>query len=228
MRRSPLGDGVDRMAVGRQVALRIVFGAGAFAQHVAAEAECGLLSPLCVGLTQRLFDRTTEHELAAEQLDRPHRGGDHRLSAQPLDQPGGTRLRIARQEILSQRDRLRRQAGQQGVMCAVVVAEVSVPELVCGERDGGLGVGHAQQRFGQPHQRQPFGAGNRVLPQQRLQRPERGRLVAHRLHPGPRLFDDARPIQHCLHCRGEASQHVELGASRVRQAGAFGRSSEGG
>ena len=43
--------------------------------------------------------------------------------------------------------------------------EIALPELVLDELVGGAGVGHAQQRFRQHHQRQTFLGRQRELPQ---------------------------------------------------------------
>jgi hypothetical protein len=58
-----------------------------------------------------------------------------------------------------------------------IAVEVGPAQLVGRQRDGGLGIGHTQQGFGQPHQRQALGAGDRVFAQQRLHGPERRRVA---------------------------------------------------
>jgi len=123
-----------------------------------------------------------------------------------------------------------RQAGQQLVRRALGGAvEVGAAELVGGQRDGGLRVGHPQQRFGQAHQRQALGAADRVFAQQRLHRPERRRLVAHRLHPGPGGVDHGRPVQTAGGAQaGEQGLHtLQLVTARWRQQGRGGQGGGG-
>ena len=165
----------DRIQVGREVALRIGFGAGALAEHVVAEAQALQAFARARGFGHRLLDRTTEHELAAEQLDRANRRGDDRLRAQALqDAAFGF---VLREEALRQRNRAGRQVREHlvraacpgsGIARSLLASgiEVGLAELIGSERNRGLGIGHAQQRFGQTHQREAFGAGDRVLLQQ--------------------------------------------------------------
>ena len=113
------------------------------------------------------------------------------------------------------------------MVASLVRAEVGATELVGGERDGSFGIGHTQQRLGQPHQRQSFGTGNRVLAQQRFKRPERGRPVAHGLHPRPRSGHDTRPFQRRLDRGRKARQDVHFTAGGVRKPVALGCGGEG-
>ena len=214
-------DGVDGIQVRGEIALRIGFGARAFAQHVVAEAQAGLLFACGRGLAHRLGNRAAQHELPTQQLDRAHGGADHRLRAQPLEQTGVDFT--LRQELFRQADGTGRQRGEHLVRAAGAGVELRVAELVGRQRDGGLGVGHAQQRFGQPHQRQAFGAGNRVLAQQRFHGPERRRVVAHRLHPGPRGAHRLRPVQSAAKPRQQGLQGLRFVAVRRWQPGPSGR-----
>ena len=82
-----------------------------------------LLAALRRGFAHRLVDRAAEHELAPEQLDRAHRGGDDRVRTQALEQPA---LAVGLgQEALGHRDRARRQAGQHLVRAVVPLASKS-------------------------------------------------------------------------------------------------------
>ena len=213
--RSAVRDGVDRVQVRREIALRIGLGARAFAEHVVAEAQAFQgLAGRC-GLTHRFLDRAAEHELAAEQLDRADGRGNDRLRAQALqDAAFGI---VLWQEPLRQRDRARGQVCEHLVRPARGCVEIGLPQLVGGERDRGFGVGNPQQRFGEAHQREPFGAGDRVLLQQRFHRPERRGVVAHRLHPRACSANGGRPVDLALQRLQQRCEHRELVAIRLRQ-----------
>jgi hypothetical protein len=206
------GDRRDRLAVGRQVAPRVLVAARALAQHVEREAQPGVLAALAARLAERLGDRLAEHELAAEQLEGAHGGGHHALGAEPPQQ--ARRLLAGRQEALGQVDRAGRQPGQAPVRIAGRGdrLEVGAAELVGREGDGGLRVRHAQQRLRQPHQRQALGAGERVLAQQRLQGPERRRMLAHALHPRPGLGLHGAPVECAVERSQSGRHHRPLGA----------------
>lgn len=219
-------DRVDRVQITRLVALGVGFGARALAQHVVAEAQHGLQLALRRGFLHRFVDVAAEHELAPQQLERPHGGGDDGARPQALQQAGG--LLGVGQETFGQRDRACRQAGQHLVRAFVAAGlEVGAAELVGGQRNRGLGVGHTQQRFGQAHQRQAFGAGDRVLAQQRLHRPERGRIGAHRLDPGAGAVDDGVPVEPALQRSERGGDGLGLGAVRKGQALARRRDGHG-
>ena len=218
---APRGDRADRVGIRPGVALRIGVGARAFAQHVEAVAQQAVLAVVGRGAVQRLADVLAEHELAAQQLDRAHRGRHHRLGAQALQQAGALAGGlVAGQHLLRQLDGLRRQVAHQRMVLAVVRVrcEVGAAELVGGQRQRGLGVGHAQQRLGQAHQRQTFGAGDRVFAQQRFHRPERRRVPAHRVHPRRAQRDDRRPVEPAVQLGQQPRDLLRLVAHRRRQA----------
>ena len=190
LRRGAAGDGLDAVLVTGQVAQRIRVGARAFAQHVVGKPEAARLRrPAAwigvgraaagrVGLAHRLVDVLTQDELPSQQLHGAQGCGHHGARAQLAQQP---RLLLMRQQLLGQRDGALRQPGQ----CAVgILVEVGPAQLVGGEFDRGVRVGHPQQRLGQPHQGQSLGAADRVLLEQPLHRPERRRSAAHCLNPG--------------------------------------------
>ena len=219
-----LGDVVQRTFVGLQVAQRIGFGARAFAQHVEAEAHAGVQAVHLSGLTQGLLDGLAEHELLAQQLHGAHGRGHHRFGAQPRgDAPGAqasfasvtARVMCPRQEVLGPGHRC---AGESGHGRITVRAEISPAELVSGQGDGGVRVGHAQQGLGQAHQGQAFLAGNRELLEQRFERPERRWVISHCLHPWAGLPHGLVPVQ-CALQRLQAVPHdIGFGAARVGQA----------
>ena len=107
------GDRTDRAGVRGQIAFRVALGARTLAQHVVAEAKRGHGFSRARGFAERFADRSAENELAAEQLDRPHRGGDDGLRTEAAQQPG-VAFAIG-QKALGERDRAGRQAGNQAV-----------------------------------------------------------------------------------------------------------------
>ncbi len=176
------GDRADRVGIRLGVALRIRVGACAFAQHVEAVAQQAVRAVVGLRPVQRLADVLAEHELAAQQLDRAP-GRHHRLGAQALQQAGaraGGRVAVLR---AASSWTARWPALTRWLISAwswppwVCAAKPAWPSWSAGQRHRRFGVGHAQQRLGQPHQRQPLGAGDRVLAQQRFHRPERRRVL---------------------------------------------------
>lgn len=211
-----LGDRGDGAGVALEVAQRVLVGARALAEHVVAEAQGGLLAVRGTGFVHRLGDGLAQHELPAQQLHRAQRGGDHGARTEPGHQAG--RMVGLGQEALRHRDRGRRQARQRGIGRAL---EIGAPELVGRERDGGLGIGHAQQRLGQAHQREALGARDRVFAQQALHGPERRRMVAHRLHPGRGNGRGRGPVERTLEQGESMGDDLGLGSVGVGQAHVF-------
>ncbi len=170
-------------------------------------------------------DGAAQHELPAEQLDRAHGGRHHRPRPEPLQQPGV--VLGLRQQPLRHCDGGGREAGQHAMRpFSAVGVEVGAAELVGSERDRGLRVRHAQQRLGQPHQRQPLGRGDRVLAQQRLHGPERRGAATHRLDPRSRGRRNRRPVQTPQPGQRRA-HHGRFRPVGKRQPLALGRCGEG-
>jgi hypothetical protein len=213
-------DGGDRRPVGVQIAARRRLAARTFAEHVEAVAQARRAATLRRRALERFADRLAEHELPPEQLERAHGRGHHGLRAEPLEQ--ARRLLRVRQGCLRQFERARRQAGQRLLHAAGLAAgrafEVGPAELVGGQRHRGRAVGHPQQRLGQPHQRAALGTGDRVLAQQRFQRPERRRRVAHRLHPGPCQRLHLAPVERICQRLQPVAHHRQFLAQGRRQA----------
>ena len=201
----------DSVLVAREIVQRICIGARAFAQHVIAVTEIRLPAARAIGLGHAFLDGLAEHELAAQQLHGAQRGRHHGAGAQARHQAGRLAAGAfgARQELLGQGDGAGRQPRQRRIPGGI---EVRAAELVGRQRDGGLGVGHAQQGLGQAHQCQSLGAGDRVFLEQAVHRPERRRVVTHRLNPGRRHAGRGRPVQGAVQ-HGQALGHtVGLGA----------------
>jgi hypothetical protein len=104
------------------------------------------------------------------------------------------------------------------VLAAAIAVEVGAAQLVGGERDRRFGVGHTQQRLGQPHQRQALGGGDGVFTQQRFHGPEGRRMGARAQHPGPRGVDHGRPVEPALQRGQRFGYHLGLGPIGKGQA----------
>ena len=158
------GDRFDRVAVAREVAQRVGVGARAFAQHVVAESAGASAAP-----------RWRRPRPALRRSSgRARTGGRAAAPRAPWPRPRccapsrrtGRRRRAALGQEASSTARSRWPTGWPACLCGPLGGggfEVGAAELVGGQRDRGLGVGHAQQRLGQPHQRQALGAGDRVF-----------------------------------------------------------------
>ena len=235
------GNKFNRVAIAFQVAQGIGIGARTLTQHVIGIGEpprsltsCSRCPPrglLClgaarrhngrpvllargIGLLHRLRHVLAQHKLAAQQLHGAQGSGDHGAGTQ-LGHDAGLGLRVG-QEVLGQGNRRAGKARQQLV---AAVDKVGPTELVGRQGDGGFGIGHAQQGFGQAHQGQALGAGNGVLAQQAFHGPERRRVVAHRPHPGCGRAGRCGPVQTGAENLQLSRNDLTLGTVGNRQAG---------
>ena len=149
------GNRLDRAAIGGVIAHGIGVGARRLAQHVVAIGEPLGLHP--GGPFHRRLNVFAQHELPPHLLHgAAHGGADHRLS-QPFH--GGAQmahrswLRILAQHLAGQHQRPCGGIDQRRGGMAHMAAPVRRRDLVLDQRIDGLGVGHAQQRLGQTHQR---------------------------------------------------------------------------
>ncbi len=164
----------DRMQcsrVGLVVALRVARRQRGFAEHVVRVAKPSRFANLRA--LDRGVDRLTEHELLAEKAHRcAHRCADHRLADAPqrIGQRACEHIRVG-----GRGDKL---AGDdQAPACGIdeqrfrqpgLRAPIAAADLVADQRIGGVGVGNAQQRFGEAHQRNAFLRGQRERLDQRI------------------------------------------------------------
>ena len=160
---------LDGLGVDALVALGVVVGAGALAQHVEGAEVALLLRPL-----QRRLDVAAEHELLAHDADgRGHRLPDHRLA-----EPPGQAAHEAAQVALGVLVNIDQVAGQhqppgggvdeQAVGLAEVAGPVGRADLLGDEAVLGVLVRRAQQGLGQAHQRQALAGAQRELLQEAL------------------------------------------------------------
>ena len=154
-----------------------------------------------------------QYKLAAQQLHSAQRGGHYGFGAQLTHDAAA--LSGAGQEVFGHRNGRATQARQHLVTRAI---KVRAAQLVGGECNRSLSIRHAQQGFGQTHQGQALGAGNRVFLQQAFHRPKRWRVVAHGLHPGCGHFGSRRPVQPRVDDLQTVGDHLGLRAVRKGQA----------
>ena len=148
------------------------------------------LLPLGRGALQRLVDRAAEHELAAEDLHRLAiavriTGSPSRPTARPsaARQPRCRSLRLV-EHLAGQHQREGRGVDEGRVGFAELLGPVEPGQLVVDQRVGGLGVGHAQQRFGEAHQRDALLAAEVIGLEESVE--PRRLVAAHRLDQRPR------------------------------------------
>ena len=170
-----IGNGGYRAGIGQVVVFGVGFGAGRFAQHVIAIGKpFGLHA---VGAFHRLLNRFAQHELP------PHfahcaadSGADHRF-AQPFDGgpqvPRDPRLFII-QHTACQHQRPSRGIHQRGRGMPQMFAPIGWRDLVLDQIIHRVGVGHAQQSFGQTHQRDAFVGRKAVFGEEDLHQPRIG------------------------------------------------------
>ncbi len=181
-------DRMDRLAVGVEVAVRILHGQRAFAEHVERVAVMRVVALLRA--RQGLADAAAHHELVAHDLHRlAHRQADHRL-ADAADQALERAAHVGAGQVVD----LHQLAGehqppgggvdQHRVAFAHVLLPVRVAELVTDQLVGGLLVGDAQQRLGHAHQQHAFLAAQVVLAHEGLDRPL---VLGAGAHPGDQV-----------------------------------------
>ncbi len=189
--RAGLADGPDRVLVGGLIARRVGRGHRRLAQHVVGEAVAPGLPR--AGCLERLLDRLAGHELLAQQAHgEVDRGADHRLAA-PGDQAGQRRpeafLARGGDQLAGDQQAPGRGIDEDGRAVAEMGPPVALAELVPDQPVGGGGIGDAQQRLGQAHQRDPLLAGEGKFLHQRVDAGRARALGPHRQDqpPGGRL-----------------------------------------
>ncbi len=164
--RRAAADRSDRRAVGREVPFGIGGGQRRFAEHVERVVELGILRRAVQGA----LDRFAHHELKAQD---PHRLSQRRAYdglPDALDEPREERRRRLR-DVRGPHDAARQQQRPSGSVDEqrVARAQVRLPirraELVGDQPIRGIGIGNAQQRFGQAHQYDAFAGREVVLAQ---------------------------------------------------------------
>ena len=146
-----------------------------------------------------------KHELLAQQAHGAQGGGAHRGFAQAVQQAAAAGRAG---EFFGRPQREAGCGAEKAVAGQRMGQPVAFVEAVGDQRGGGGGVGHAQQGFGQAHQRQAFTAGNGILAQQRFDREQRSAAGADLLDQLP-----------CAHLGAGAGRHLQR---RAREQGGDG------
>ena len=172
-------DRFDRRRIGIEIFLGIRRIARAFAEHVERVAEFGVAA----GARERFVDGLAEHEMRA---DEPHglarRRAQCRKPEPPHDIVKDRLRRLARMDDAGgNAERPRRGGDEQRLGSDIAVEPAAGGELVFDQAVGGHGVGHAQQRLGEHHERQPFFGRQRIGVQKILDAAEPACLGADRL-----------------------------------------------
>ena len=204
-------DGVQRLGIRGFVADRVGGGHRRLAQHVvriAVAARFALAGPL-----QRGFDRLAEHELLAEEAHRrAHGGADHRLpdAGERFSERAFEHVRIGRRGNQPAGDHEPPARGVDEERIRRMRAPVAATDLVADQRVRGSGVGNAQQRLGEAHERDAF------LGRERERLHERVGTAAF----APRVAHLAREVQRervrALAARGVERRLVDDGRNRGR------------
>lgn len=171
----------DGFRIGGAIALGIGLGAGRLAQHVVRIRIALALHP--AGDLGRLLDGAAEDELAAEDLHRlQHRRTDHGLADalhEALDGPGNAGSSIA-QHFAGEGQRQGGDVDQRRIGQVEMLGPVARSDLVLDQVVHGFGIGHAQQRLGEAHQRDALVGRERVFGEEAFEHPAR-RTGAHLL-----------------------------------------------
>ncbi len=172
-------DGIDRAAVGREVAVGVALGERGLAEHVVGVAVVRVAA--LARARQGLADGAPHHELVAHDLHRlPHREPDHRFADAPdqaLEGPVHVAPRVVGEvdQVAGEHQAPGRRVHQHRLRLPDVPLPVRLAELVADQRVGGVLVGDAQQRLGHAHQQHAFLAAEVVLAHEGLDHA----LVAH-------------------------------------------------
>ena len=163
-------DRLDRGLVGGEIGLGIARGHRRFAEHVVRVAKAlGLARP---GVGERLLDRLAGDELLAHQAHRHvDAAADQRLAAAADDAPerrAEADVAVRRHQPAGEQQPPGGGVDEQRRALAEVRAPVAARDLVADQRVAGGGIGNAQQRFGQAHQRHALARAERELLQQAL------------------------------------------------------------
>ena len=163
-------DRVDRVFVGAPVALGIGGRERGLAEHVVRMAEPFGFER--AGVRERLADRLAGDELLAHDAHRAVDAlPDQRLAAladQPSQRARQTRLAVRRDELAGEHQRPGGGIDEERRALAEMLVPLAGADLVADERVARRGIGDAQQRLGQAHQRHAFLRRERIFLEQAL------------------------------------------------------------
>ena len=156
---------MHRALVFSEIARRVLGGRRRLAQHVVGEGKSARLA--LSARVERLLDRAAGDELLAHE---PHgdvdAGPDNRLAAagdRPCQRRSQALFAAGRHQTAGQHQPPGRGVDEQRRAVPDMGAPVAGRELVANERVAGGGVGNAQQRLGEAHQRHAFLARERIF-----------------------------------------------------------------
>ena len=157
-------DGVDRLGVGVEVALRIGLRPRCFAEHVETGGKALVLR--LPHALERFVDGPTHDEDFAHHSHR-------RAHALPNERLAGARDQAAQRSGLPFADQRAadhqppgRRIDQSGIGFAGVAAPIRLAQLVGDQEISRLGIGHAEKRLGKAQQRHAFGRAQLIFLQE--------------------------------------------------------------
>ena len=170
--------------IGVEILVGVGSGTRAFAQHIERITERGMAA----GAGQRLVDILSDDEMRAEEPHRLSRRGAHGRLAETAH--GGIEngfRRLARvNDACGDAKRPGRGRHQERGRFDVAVEPPAGGELVLDQPVRGRRIGHAQERFGEHHQRQPFLGRERVCVQEIVDAAQSGLFLPDRFHQASR------------------------------------------
>ena len=164
-----LADRVDRRGVSREITRCVFVGAGALAQHVERVARGEAGTDHAAAALQGGVDVAAEHELLAENAHRLHGAGAHDGLAQPLhdfaEHFAGFALHLFGQvhDAPGQHQAPSTGIDQPMIGIAEMLSPAASRDFLGDQFVSRLFVRHAQQSFGEAHQRQALSIGEAEL-----------------------------------------------------------------
>ncbi len=146
--------------------------------------------------------------MAAHQPHRLPGRGAHGGNAEPFGQPPDRSIRsfAGLDHPRRHAERPGRRIDQEGAGFGLVMHEIALAELVLDELVGGAGIGHAQQRLREHHQRQPLFGREREFAKHVLDAAEPVVLGAYRLDQAGSRAVDPRVLFPAEACVGSLAQ----------------------
>ncbi len=207
------GIGADRFDRGG-IGVKIFFGIGAGARGLAEHIERIAEVRMTAGAVDRVGDVLSDDEMRAEEPHRLPRRRAHRRQAEAAHQIVKNGLwRLARMnDAGGDAERPGRSRDQNRGRFDVAVEPAAGGELVFDQAVCGRGVGHAKERLGQHHERQPLLGRQRISVQKIFDAAEAGCSAPDGLDKPPRAAIDAALRGAVAASAGEeACRHVLVG-----------------
>jgi len=199
-------DGGDRLAVRIEVAQRVGAGTCGLAEHVVRVPVAGFFG--AARALQCFMDIPPHDELLAENAHRGgHRLADHRFAGtryQALENAADAALRgVEVDDLAGEHQRPGPGIDERAVRGAESLLPLGAADLVANKAIDGIGVGDAQQRFGQAHQHHAFAGGEVVSGQEGVDAAGFQAPVTNRLDQRRRPLADALLFGMAEACLGD-------------------------